>query len=274
MGTHSKTYVLLSAPNGAPEGSPAIRCLVCGLTSLHPRDVSERFCGCCYRFHDDAQRAPIAPGGIVSSREQATAAAREAASRRLWSRLLRPHPRVFGPTADAADLGPQLFVGDRPDPARFLPPAMGGDRPLGKPSGGLWTSPLVDRDGEAWSPWLEWCFGEMESVLAQPRWRLDPDPAARIARIDGVPDLAALVARYPYAGAPWADFWPEIDYAAAAADLDAIHLTERGQHATRFSVPSLYGWDCACTLFLRWCFAGEPVLLRCETGAAHEETAS
>ncbi len=30
----------------------AITCGVCGLTSYHPRDVSERFCGHCHVFHE------------------------------------------------------------------------------------------------------------------------------------------------------------------------------------------------------------------------------
>ena len=31
---------------------------------------------------------------------------------------------------------------------------------------------------------------------------------------------------------------------------DAIFLTEKGQHETRFSEPSLYGWDCECVLVM------------------------
>jgi hypothetical protein len=36
----------------APDGQ-SITCLVCGRTSHHPRDVAERYCGHCHRFHDD-----------------------------------------------------------------------------------------------------------------------------------------------------------------------------------------------------------------------------
>lgn len=30
---------------------PAIKCLVCGLTSYHPGDVRERYCACCHESH-------------------------------------------------------------------------------------------------------------------------------------------------------------------------------------------------------------------------------
>jgi hypothetical protein len=34
-------------------------------------------------------------------------------------------------------------------------------------------------------------------------------------------------------------------------EVDAIHLTERGEHETRLSQPySLYGWDCECVLIM------------------------
>jgi len=30
-----------------------IRCHTCNLTSFHPKDVEERYCGCCHRFHEE-----------------------------------------------------------------------------------------------------------------------------------------------------------------------------------------------------------------------------
>lgn len=35
------------------EGGRAIKCLLCGLTSYHPKDVEHRFCGKCDLFHED-----------------------------------------------------------------------------------------------------------------------------------------------------------------------------------------------------------------------------
>jgi hypothetical protein len=35
------------------EGGEAIKCLACGLTSHHPKDVEHRYCGKCHVFHND-----------------------------------------------------------------------------------------------------------------------------------------------------------------------------------------------------------------------------
>jgi hypothetical protein len=31
----------------------AIRCLICGAISYHPKDIEERYCGRCHIFHDE-----------------------------------------------------------------------------------------------------------------------------------------------------------------------------------------------------------------------------
>ena len=33
------------------DGYAAIRCLICGKTSYHPKDIEHRYCGFCRRFH-------------------------------------------------------------------------------------------------------------------------------------------------------------------------------------------------------------------------------
>lgn len=35
------------------ERAPSITCPRCRLTSYHPSDIRERYCGFCHRFHDD-----------------------------------------------------------------------------------------------------------------------------------------------------------------------------------------------------------------------------
>jgi hypothetical protein len=30
-----------------------IRCHTCHLTSYYPKDITERYCACCHRFHED-----------------------------------------------------------------------------------------------------------------------------------------------------------------------------------------------------------------------------
>jgi hypothetical protein len=45
------------------EDGKAIKCLLCGLTSYHPKDVEHRYCGHCKAFHEDlamARRVAIA----------------------------------------------------------------------------------------------------------------------------------------------------------------------------------------------------------------------
>jgi hypothetical protein len=41
-------------------GSQGIQCLLCGLTSWHPMDVQERYCGRCHIFHEDVTLAGAA----------------------------------------------------------------------------------------------------------------------------------------------------------------------------------------------------------------------
>jgi len=45
-----KTYTILPNPNAA--GGYQITCRICHLTSAHPRDVAEKYCGRCQIFHD------------------------------------------------------------------------------------------------------------------------------------------------------------------------------------------------------------------------------
>jgi len=35
------------------EDGKSIKCLACGLTSYHPEDVRNRYCGKCHVFHED-----------------------------------------------------------------------------------------------------------------------------------------------------------------------------------------------------------------------------
>jgi ribosomal protein L37E len=34
------------------EEPPSITCPRCGMTSYHPKDISERYCGACHQFHE------------------------------------------------------------------------------------------------------------------------------------------------------------------------------------------------------------------------------
>jgi hypothetical protein len=38
--------------DGEPVECLAIKCLMCGMTSYHPMDVKEKYCGNCHQFHN------------------------------------------------------------------------------------------------------------------------------------------------------------------------------------------------------------------------------
>ena len=106
-----------------------------------------------------------------------------------------------------------------------------------KPLGGLWASPVDSECG-----WKQWCEAESYGNLSVSfSYYVD----GKFLVIDSVADLNKF---------QWKTFYDVIKYpdyeAVVRAGYDAIYLTERGQNATRFSQPSLYGWDCECVLIL------------------------
>jgi hypothetical protein len=182
-------------------------------------------------------------------------------------------------------LGMQLYVGRRaptPRSRRFRGfrrrallergPCLGSKPAHGL---GLWTAPYEEGVG---SPWTAWCeceeYAPLYAVVGHRRillgqWRgyvLRPRAAARIVVVDNYADLERLVARYPAPPirlAPrgvYAEL-PGLDFAVLARDYDGLYVTEDGEQATRFTVPTLYGWDCQSVVWFRWCFEGnaEPV---------------
>lgn len=136
-----------------------------------------------------------------------------------------------------------------------------------KPKGGLWTSSYDPAYGSDWLRFaLHDTFFYDDDIPGL--WLLTPSPDAKIFVIDTAADLVELLAQYPDKKHPLVEmgnpfllsYFSLIDYEAAAKDWDAIHLTEEGQHRTRFSTPSLYGWDVESTLWLHWKFTGiEPL---------------
>jgi len=47
------TYQIITDDKGNDQ---AIKCLLCGLTSYHPKDVKHLFCGKCHIFHSEDLR--------------------------------------------------------------------------------------------------------------------------------------------------------------------------------------------------------------------------
>jgi hypothetical protein len=165
-------------------------------------------------------------------------------------------------------LEPQLWLARNkdvscvPSPARFKP--VSHDSQWGawvKPhDGGLWTSTY---DNEYGSAWVQFCLSETyeidrENPTWQNCWLLDPDPEARVYVIDDYPDLDWLIKEYGHTrkgSEMLSERMTFPDWVRMSEDYDAVHMTEEGQWKTRLSHPhNLYGWDCECTLWLRWRF--------------------
>ncbi len=121
-----------------------------------------------------------------------------------------------------------------------------------KPAFGFWTSSFVNGQ----SDWMRWCEDEEFSIPDDRTWRgvlLTPHSNAKLACVDTYADLESLVREY---GCP-KGYRDEmmVDFEKLALDFDGMHLTERGQWATRMTHPlDLYGWDCESTVWFKWAF--------------------
>jgi hypothetical protein len=130
-----------------------------------------------------------------------------------------------------------------------------------KPQFGLWTSTYHPERG---SDWVQWCLAEEFSIPPNGEWRgviLRPRRGARVYHVRTHEDLRRLVECYPH-NADTYRLYP--NWRAISRDYDAVHLTEKGQWATRLSYPhDLYGWDCESTVWFRWCFTRqEPIVAK------------
>lgn len=115
-----------------------------------------------------------------------------------------------------------------------------------KPDGGLWTSSLIsDRTSE----WTMFCEAESFRLHHTVRYVLVAAADARIFTIDSLDDLLYLYSRF---GMGISKMWElgALDFEAMSKHYDILHLTSEGQVRTRFSTPSLYGWDCESSLWL------------------------
>lgn len=122
-----------------------------------------------------------------------------------------------------------------------------------KPIGGLWSSTYTPNE-EYHSSWAEWCYFEQFFKHQLNRGVIfEFKKTARIFTVDSYIDLCnlkTLAGKYDPTGG-MLHFSVGLNYEEAKNHFDVIHLTERGQMETRFSMPdSLYGWDCECCLIL------------------------
>lgn len=130
-----------------------------------------------------------------------------------------------------------------------------------KPLGGFWTSTYLSK-GKFASEWVEWCHSEEPEWIKnkeeeKPAVLLEVSPSARIYTIDSVSQLKWLQDKYPHPEHEkwgWGNF-ALLDWERIAQDYDGVHLTSRGQWATRHGSPNLYGWDCESTIWFRNVFS-------------------
>jgi len=112
-----------------------------------------------------------------------------------------------------------------------------------KPDGGLWTSPVDSPYG-----WKQWCESERYELgeFEKGSFKLRLKRKARILVIDSVEDLRML----PQINTCSTRTLAYIDFEAISKIADAVWLTYIGQQKTRYSKPSLYGWDIESVLIL------------------------
>lgn len=114
-----------------------------------------------------------------------------------------------------------------------------------KPIGCLWASPIdcnygwvnfYDnelRDNDVFDEKMKYCI---EFTLKN---------ETRIYIIDSFKDYTKLYENY---GRSISTYLNTLDFEKVSKEYDAILLTDNGQYETRFSNPSLYGWDVATLL--------------------------
>ena len=164
------------------------------------------------------------------------------------------------------------FVGTRPEAASFDAVTV-NEFPWMKPrGGGLWTSPPINGHVSAW---IEWMTDNGFDSPPWPVWALTPI-YPRVFTIDCQDDLVWLVDTYRHSHVV-EHFDDKPAWDQIAEDFDAVTLTEEGLWRTHLPTnggPDLYGWDCASTLWLNWCFDDITYLGVTEDGKTLELTDS
>lgn len=119
---------------------------------------------------------------------------------------------------------------------------------------GFWTSTYDEKIG---SDWIQWCIHDSGWIPRDGKWKgflLQANKNARILHVDCFDDLKKICEKYmipnEFGGLRLSGL-TSIDFVKMANDYDGMHLTRKGQWETRFSIPSLYGWDCESTVWFR-----------------------
>lgn len=115
-----------------------------------------------------------------------------------------------------------------------------------KPANGLWASPVLEDGETGWSSWCRKACYASYSLKTYFDFHLAPE--TRIYVIDTFQELVDLVEAF--SRDVFCNHYANLDFEKLQTTYDAIYLTDNGEQATRYSQPSLYGWDCASLLVM------------------------
>ena len=112
-------------------------------------------------------------------------------------------------------------------------------------SGGLWVSPIDSQFG-----WKEWCLNadfNIDKLAYNFTVKIKNDANGLI--INSLLDLKEVIQRLNMQTDAGYGFVC-LDFELLSKHFNYIYLTEKGQIETRYSNPSLYGWDCESILIM------------------------
>lgn len=204
-------------------------------------------------------------GAVQELRTFADELARRQELEQSWFAPVRRDAQVWIEGRSGGPPRPEAFV-DPADPER---PHAGWEAYAQKSVGGLYTCTVVDGMHPVLRDGAEGDAGDYHPEPGTPLWRLPVDQDARMFEVRDAWDWHALCARHPMParetpGAEADEGLVAPDWAAVAADWDAVHLTVGGlllaaqRTVERDGVRTRHrAWDSEQTLWLRWVF-GEP----------------
>lgn len=121
---------------------------------------------------------------------------------------------------------------------------------LNKPHGGLWSCPYTP-NSKYISKWHEFCMEQFDSGLRHKAVLFDFKPDTRIYTVNSLRDLNELYISYKRKDSEYS-FLQTLDFEELSKYFDVMHLTSKGESETRFSDPTLYGWDVESCLILNF----------------------
>jgi hypothetical protein len=135
---------------------------------------------------------------------------------------------------------PQLWSGTEKPMRNKMTKVNPTDIYFGKPTGGLWTSPL--RNGS--SPWLDYAHSvNLTNIKKENQWVLIPKPDANVLEIENKKDLMKVSQKTTEFGQK------TLDYEPIFQTYDGVYVKKSMVNRGPF-----YEWDCESILWNKWVF--------------------